>query len=87
MTFWSAFGIGLLGALFIYIARFRHTRLQAVLVFPKENWRVILFDLLIFILCGGLCAAFLINPTSPKEAFLGGATWEGLMTSIVPVKE
>lgn len=87
MIFGHALGIGLVGALVIYAARFRHERLKTVVALPSKNWKVLVFDLLIFILCGGLCVAFIIDPSSPKEAFLGGATWEGFMASVIPTKE
>ena len=78
MTFSSSFLYGLLGAFIVYLAIFRQKRLK--LVFEhKSNWRIIIFDLVIFLICGATVTAILASPSSPKEAFLSGGTWQGLL--------
>lgn len=78
MSFLHSFLYGLLGALVVYLAIFRQKRLK--LVFEKsENWKVIVFDLVIFLICGATVTAILASPSSPKEAFLAGGTWQGLL--------
>lgn len=87
MTTLGAFWFGLLGALFIYAVRFRQQRLKTVIESPRQNWRVLVFDMGIFLFLGGMCVAFLIQPDSTREAFLGGATWEAFVTNVIPTKE
>ena len=73
-----AFGIGILGALLGYIILYRNTRLEAFAKDPKHNWNVLLFDVVVYLACGGLVTAFLVSPGTIKEAFTGGLAWQGI---------
>lgn len=86
MSFIAAFGIGCAGAFFVYAVKFRAERLKDFLSSPKDNWRVLLFDLILFIAMGGVATAFLMVPKGIKEGFIGGMGWEGLVVSAVPTK-
>jgi hypothetical protein len=50
---------------------------------PWRNWRLIAFDLVIYLVCGSLITAFIVEPVSPKMGFLGGATWQGILGGFV----
>jgi hypothetical protein len=72
----------LLGTLFIYLFDMRRNRrLQTVFAALADNWRMLLFDLVIFIGLSVLFAVYVIEPKTPKEAFLAGATWEAAALS------
>ena len=73
-----AFGVGILGALVVYALHYRDTRIADFLEDPARNWKELAFDLVIYFVCGGLVAAYFVEPKSDKEAFMGGAAWEGL---------
>jgi hypothetical protein len=74
----KAFFIGVLGALLGYIVLYRDTRLAEFAKAPGKNWKIILFDVVVYLLCGGLVTAFLVGPYTIKEAFSGGLAWQGL---------
>lgn len=73
----SAFFIGMLGAFVIYVALYRDTRIKKFIENPKTNLRVLTFDLLLYMICGGFFSLFFVSPGSSKEAFMAGATWQG----------
>ena len=73
-----AFLVGMCGALVVYISLYRETRIRKFIEKPRANLRVLTFDLLAYIICGGLVTLFFISPESSKEAFLSGATWQGI---------
>jgi len=68
----QAFSIGILGALLGYFILYRETRIAEFVKSPSQNWRFLLSDLVIYLVCGGLVTTFLVVPGSPKEAFTGG---------------
>ena len=55
MDSYLAFFVGMLGALVIYAVLYRDTRIRKVIENPRANLRVLTFDLLLYIICGGLC--------------------------------
>ena len=73
------FFVGMLGAFVVYFCIYRERRIMLFLKEPKRHWRVFIFDLLGYLICGGLVTIFLVEPTTSKEAFMGGCTWEGLV--------
>lgn len=73
------FFVGMLGAFVVYFCIYRERRIMLFLKEPKRHWRVFIFDLLGYLICGGLVTIFLVDPTTSKEAFMGGCTWEGLV--------
>jgi hypothetical protein len=74
---------GLAGAVFLYFCVHRGDRLKDFSHSPKDNWRLLLFDAVTFFLGAVLFTSFLIDPSSHKEAFLSGATWEGAVTGLL----
>jgi branched-subunit amino acid permease len=74
----EAFLIGVLGALLGYLILYRQTRIAEFVKTPGENWKSLLFDLVIYLICGGLVTTFLVLPSSPKEAFTGGLAWQAI---------
>ena len=79
MTNIDSFIVGLIGAFVIYFANYRHTRIFQFLSSPKEKWVIVVFDLIGFMICGGLVTLYVVNPESSKEAFMGGCTWQGFV--------
>lgn len=76
----SVFLVGMVGAFVVYMLYYRETRIRKVLEKPTwDNLRVLTFDLFVYLICGGLVTLFLISPESSKEAFMGGATWQGIV--------
>ncbi|NIR48932.1 hypothetical protein GWN75_11040 [candidate division KSB1 bacterium] len=79
MSFFWAMG----GAAFIYILNARNSRrLEAVFTYPKQNWRMLLFDFVLFLLMAGVFVYILIEPNTRREAFMAGATWEGAASAM-----
>jgi hypothetical protein len=73
-----AFFVGVLGALLGYFILYRQTRLSDFIKEPGKNWKTLAFDIVIYLLCGGLVTTFLVVPGSPKEAFTGGLAWQAI---------
>ena len=74
---WYESGLyGVLGALFVYFCLHRTDRIQDFFYSPGENWRVLAFDIVFFLLGAAVFTAFFIEPTA-RKAILSGATWEG----------
>jgi hypothetical protein len=78
LSWLQAFGIGVLGALLVYLLLYRDTRLNDFISDPKQRWKILVWDLTLYLLGGGLVSAFLVEPKTAKEAFMGGCTWQGL---------
>ena len=74
---------GVLGALFVYFCLHRTDRIQDFFYSPRENWRVLAFDIVFFLLGAAVFTAFFIEPTARKEAILSGATWEGAASGLL----
>ena len=71
----EAFYIAVLGALTGYILLYRETRIAEFSRNPKQNWKVLVFDLVLYLMCGGLVTTYLIAPyahTMPSLAGLPG---------------
>ena len=75
---WHAFLVGVLGALLGYFILYRETRIAEFVKSPTQNWKALLFDLVIYLVCGGLVTTFLVVPNTPKEAFTGGLAWQAI---------
>ncbi len=71
----------------VYYLIYRETRLILFLKEPRKEWRVFVFDLFIYVVCGGLVTVFVIDPSTLKEAFIGGCAWEGLVGGTIAGKE
>jgi hypothetical protein len=69
----------LAGAIVLYLVTYRDTRLKAFSQNPKNEWRVLVFDLFGFLACAVLVTVYLIEPTTTRGAFLAGASWQGLL--------
>lgn len=83
MVWYNAFLIGVAGALVMYIIIFRHSRFTDFRKDPKKNFPIVLWDVFMYLIAGGLVTVFLIAPQTIKEAFLGGATWEGALGGLL----
>ena len=83
MVWYEAFGSGVVGAFVVYAMLYRDTRFTQFTEAPFLNWRVLAFDLIVYLLCGGLVTAFWIEPASPREAFMAGCTWQGLVGGVL----
>lgn len=79
----DAFFIALLGALVVYFLTYRDDRIKRFLKNPKKEWNIFLFDLIIYLICGGLVTIFIVEPDTPKIAFIGGCGWQGLVGGIL----
>jgi hypothetical protein len=76
---WShAFATGVAGAFVVYFVMYRETRLVEVFNDPAGKWRVLVFDLILYLMCGGLVALFWGEPKTLKEAFTTGCAWQGI---------
>lgn len=83
MEWYYSFLYGLLGALLVYLANFRETRLQKLLEGKGlTTLQFIICDIGIFLTCGGLASALLAQPESVKDAGFAGAGWQGLLAGI-----
>jgi hypothetical protein len=78
LTPWHVFFVGILGALLGYFILYRETRIAEFVKAPGQNWKSLLFDLVIYLVCGGLVTTFLVVPGSTKEAFTGGLAWQAI---------
>ena len=76
---YKAFPIGVAGAFVVYYLLYRETRFLAFIQNPRQNWRVLVFDLVVYLVCGGLVTLFLVEPKTAKDAFIGGCAWQGLV--------
>ena len=74
-----AFLIGVLGAFVVYFCIYREQRIALFIKDPKKNWSVFVCDLLGYLVCAGIVTVFLVAPATPKEAFMAGCAWEGLV--------
>lgn len=83
MNAYSSFFIGILGSFVVYFALYRDSRISLAIKRPKTHLRMLVFDILFFFICGGIVTIFLVQPITPKEAFLGGATWNGITGGII----
>lgn len=70
---------GVAGAFVIYAFMYRETRIMEFSKNPKKNWRILFFDMMIFLVCGGLLAMFILVEPTVKEAFMAGAGWQGIV--------
>jgi hypothetical protein len=87
MGFQEASLIGVLGAFVGYIVLYRNTRIDEFLKAPKQNGKILIFDLVVYLICGGLVTAFLIGPYTPTDAFTGGLAWQGIVGGAVAGSE
>lgn len=72
-----------MGAIIVYFCIHRADRIQDFFYSPRANWRVLLFDIVFFFLGAALVTAFILEPTSRKEAILAGASWEGVISGLL----
>ena len=83
----QAFLIGVLGAFLGYLTLYRDTRIADFTKNPGANWKGLLFDVIIYLTCGGLVTAFLVVPYAPKEAFTGGLAWQAIAGGVIAGSE
>lgn len=73
---------GVAGAFVIYILMYRDTRIHDFLKNPTENWMMLFIDFFLFLMAGGLVAAFALSKPTTKEAFIAGISWQGVVGGI-----
>jgi hypothetical protein len=73
----------MLGAGFVYFCIHRTDRIQDFFFAPQQNWRVPVFDVVVFLLGAAIFTVVVIEPSSSKEAFLAGGTWEAVATGLL----
>lgn len=83
MTTWEIAQWAVLGALFVYFCIHRAERIQDFFFAPGQNWRVLVFDIVVFLAGAAIFTIVIIEPTTRKEAFLAGATWEGAAAGLL----
>ncbi len=71
------------GAFFVYVCLHRADRIQDFFHAPGSNWRVPVFDIVVFMIGAAIFTAFFIEPSARREAILAGATWEGAATGLL----
>ncbi len=81
------FLLGVAGAFTAYFALYRESRFREFFENPRQHWRIFLFDMIFFLVSGGLVASFLIEPRNNKEAFMAGICWQGLVGGVVAGNE
>ncbi len=81
------FLLGVGGAFVAYFALYRESRFREFFAAPKKHWNTFVFDLVFFLLAGGLVAAFLIGPENNKEAFMAGISWQGIVGGVLAGNE
>lgn len=65
------------GLIFIYILEIRRNqRFATIVTHFSENWRMLIFDMVVFVALGILFVSYMIEPKGVREAFMAGATWE-----------
>jgi hypothetical protein len=79
----TAFFVGVAGAFVVYCLMYRESRMLTFLADPRRKWPVLVFDLVLYLSCGGLVAAFYAEPKSLREAFIAGCAWQGIAGSLV----
>jgi hypothetical protein len=72
-----------LGAVFVYFCLHRTDRIQDLFFSPQRNWRVLVFDVVVFLMGAVIFTVMVIEPSTRKEAFLAGATWEGVASGLL----
>lgn len=76
MENWIVFALGSGGALIAYVLVERERRITEAFGSKKFAVRMFIFDLVAYMVCGGLVAAFLIQPSGHAGAILTGVGWE-----------
>jgi uncharacterized membrane protein len=79
----NAFLIGVAGAFVVYIFMYRETRIREFAENPGRNWMLVLVDVFLFLLAGGLVAEFALNQPTRVQAFMTGATWQGIVGGMI----
>jgi hypothetical protein len=72
-----------LGAVFVYFCLHRTERIQDLFFSPQRNWRLLVFDVVVFLMGAAIFTAMVVEPSTRKEAFLAGATWEGVASGLL----
>jgi hypothetical protein len=78
----TAFAVGVAGAFVVYCLLYRGSRISSVLANPRKKWPLLVVDIVIYLICGGLVATFYAEPKTLKEAFTAGCAWQGLAGSL-----
>jgi hypothetical protein len=72
------------GALFIYCMNMRRNkRVEAIYKHFNENWRMLIFDIVVFVVLGLIFVLYAISPQTSREAFLAGATWDATALALL----
>ena len=78
----SEFAWGIAGAFAMYVLVFRGSRIRLVVERPNQNWRMLIWDLGMYLLAGGLFATAMFDSEVPARAsFFAGASWEAALFS------
>ena len=83
----ARFGIGIAGAAVVYIVMYRESRLAAFAQDPAANWKLLVVDVFLFLMAGGLVATFALEDPEPRAVFLAGGTWQGLVGGMMSGSE
>lgn len=73
----------MLGAVFVYFCLHRTDRIQNLFFSPQRNWRVLVFDVVVFLMGAVIFTVMVSEPSTRNEAFLAGATWEGVASGLL----
>lgn len=79
----TGFLAGIAGALVVYVALYRQSRIKAIFENPGANSSILFVDLGFFLLAGGLVAAFLVQDGDLRQFFTAGASWQGIVGGMI----
>ena len=71
MDWRQAFGIGVAGAFVVYMQLYRDSRISEFLDSPSQNWKALVFDVVVYLGCGGLVRVFLVEHHPASNSNLG----------------
>ncbi len=77
----GVFLAGVAGSLVHYFIAYRDTRIRRALADLRREWITFVFDILVFLACGGLVAVYLVEVKEARPAFVVGLMWPGIIRS------
>lgn len=86
ISVFEALGWGALGAVGGYVILFRTSRLADVVSHFRDNYRMLIYDLITYIVAGGF-AAVLFQPANEWQAMVLGAFWEAAAAVFAGIPE
>jgi len=67
----------------VYCLLYRESRIADFIKSPSKKWPLLVVDLVLYLTCGGLSAAFFGEPKRYKDAFTSGCAWQGIIGSVM----